>query len=252
MDLVSFGCSWTYGVGVKYYEGMSCYEYNETKKDLECAETYSFRALLAKKYNLNPVKNFSIGASSNNRQFREAEWYFTPNKDLSNTIILWGITSTARYEKWIPDNQEFKSIMLTRPYTFEELKEDPVARWVVSERNHFYDHKHEVQILYKKMCHWNEYFALKGAKVVWFDTLNTHEYKRPIDNMIDGDLLTKLAKHNQPDKYHFSMTRGWEDCNRIKKLKENGLVNPYSGHPTKEGHKILCEMLSPSIEKCLS
>ena len=257
MDLVSFGCSWTYGVGVKYYEGMSCYEYNETKKDLECAETYSFRALLAKKYDLNPVKNFSIGASSNNRQFREAEWYFTANKDLSNTIILWGITSTARYEVWRPHNQEYKSVMLTRPYTVEEMRKNPVARWVVNERENFYDHDHEVQILYKKMCHWNEYFALKGAKVVWFDTLNTHKYKRPIDNMFGAyedtrDLLSKLAKHNHTDKYHFSMTRAWEDCNRIKILKENGLVNPYSGHPTKEGHQILCDMLSPSIEKCLS
>ena len=256
MNLVSFGCSWTWGVGLKYYKGMPRDEYENTKKDLDCAETYSFRALLAKKYNLSPTKNFSVGASSNQRQFRHAEWYFTPKKDLSNTIILWGITSTARYEVWRPYRNDYKSVMLTRPYSPEELRRDPVARWVINERDHFYDHDQEVQCLYKKMCHWNEYFALKGAKVVWFDTLNHHNYKRPVDNMFGAydkprDLLSKLAEHKDKDQYHFSMSSAWEDCNRISKLKKKGIVNPHSGHPTKEGHEILCDMLSPSIERCL-
>ena len=79
---------------------------------------------------------------------------------------------------------------------------------------------------------------------------------QPVDNMFGAydeprDLLSKLAEHKDKDDYHFSRSSAWEDCNRISKLKKKGIVNPHSGHPTKEGHEIICDILSPSIERCL-
>ena len=78
--------------------------------------------------------------------------------------------------------------------------------------------------------------------------------------MIKGDLLTQMLLYEDititiPEiplykkLYHFS---SWvNDDPRITAGVKHGLLNPISFHPTKTGHKVLTEILSPYIEKLL-
>ena len=68
MFLVSLGCSWTKGVGVSYYDGMTQEEYKSNLKK-DCDE-YSFRALLSKKLGYTNI-DLSGSGSSNQRQERK-------------------------------------------------------------------------------------------------------------------------------------------------------------------------------------
>ena len=69
--LVSFGCSWTHGVGSAYEKGMTLDEYKLTSHHKETITPNSFRYILAEKFNLENV-NFARGGSSNQTQFRGA------------------------------------------------------------------------------------------------------------------------------------------------------------------------------------
>ena len=73
--LITFGCSWVYGVGVNYEEGMSIDEYKPNAWDEELCEEYSFRGLIKKNLNVDHI-NFAQGGSSNQRQFRIAKTFF--------------------------------------------------------------------------------------------------------------------------------------------------------------------------------
>ena len=72
--LVTFGCSWTFGVGLGWEPGMTQEEYQVSKKNVDIADKYSFRGLLAEEFGLEN-KNYSRGGSSNQRQFRHAEQF---------------------------------------------------------------------------------------------------------------------------------------------------------------------------------
>ena len=69
--LITFGCSWTFGIGLNYIAGMSKDEYKQNKVNSNLIQEHSFRAKLSKKYNLTNI-NFSQGGSSNQLQFRQA------------------------------------------------------------------------------------------------------------------------------------------------------------------------------------
>ena len=69
--LVTFGCSWTYGIGSAYVDGIPQEQYHKIKKD----DTNSFRKILCERHNFSNV-NFSVGGSSNQKQFRLATEYF--------------------------------------------------------------------------------------------------------------------------------------------------------------------------------
>lgn len=260
--LVTFGCSWTFGIGVGYEEGMSLEDYRDMRKSVEIGGKYSFRGLLAKEFDLYNI-NFSRGGSSNHRQFREADEFEFKKDD----IVLWGITSTARNEIYYSRKHVYKSYFYNHAATCNENEDDPnrpidadLCKIIKATVKNFYNHKEEVRRLYHKIKHWNDYFKLKGVRVLWYDTLNHHEYESNPDCMLYGDgeyrdMLSRLAKNNGfnnlTDKYHFSWSKGFNDCGRINYLVKKKLVNPHSGHPTKEGHIQMADMIRPFVKECI-
>ena len=76
----------------------------------------------------------------------------------------------------------------------------------------------------------------------------------PIENFFNRDihprdLLSQLViSHGlsfSGAQYHYSSMKDDGDC-RINYVKDKGIVNPYSWHPTKQGHIEIAEMLSKS------
>jgi len=293
---ITFGCSWTMGVGTYYYEGMSEKEYYNTWDRPEG----TFREIIAKELSADTL-NFSIGGTSNQKQFRFAKHFF-PSDEFNNIkekydeiIVLWGITSTARTEIYDYRTQDLKNIILPNPkFSWQKVVNNEnyiIKQWM----RFFYNHDHEVHALAKEMHFFNSYFAALGIKNYWFDTFNHHDYQKdhpgvinfktdeytvekdrrkkdqdnkitveikeesikaskPISNLLfnnhpQRDLCTLLCKKHGMTKldndYHTSTYR--EDTNRIKFLAEKGIVNPYSYHPTKEGHQQIAEMVLNEI-----
>ena len=170
--LVTFGCSWTYGIGVGYQSGMSEFDYKQiVKNDNLGPDQLSFRALLSKKYDL-VNKNFSCAGSSNAKQFRLAKIFFSSDEfcqsclEYDKIIVLWGITSTARNELYDLVNDKFENFLYHKTKLGKLLLK------------YSYNHDHEIQMLSIEMEHWNHYFKELGITNFWFDTFNHHNYKK--------------------------------------------------------------------------
>lgn len=234
-------------------------EFLETAWDQERCLECSFRNLLSKKYNL-AHKNFAKGGSSNQRQFRFAKQYFTSDEFIKDKdtyediIVLWGITSTARNEFYSIDLKDYISFFYHQNKKWGDF-EWPFPKYMLQCT---YDHDVVVKELSLEMKFWDNFFENNGIKNKWFDSFNNHEYEYT-DNLLftehkKHDLLSILAASNglaDPDnKYHISY---WlNDTNKIDFLSKNGLVNPYSWHPTKQAHIQLCELFSPEVEKLIA
>ena len=257
--LVSFGCSWTYGVALAWEPGFTFEQYRATKMQKDVADKYSFRAILADEFDLEHI-NHAVGGSSNQRQFRVAEEFEFKEGD----IVLWGITSTARNEIWLDDEKFYKGYFYSQAADCKEhmvKRQKPyvdgdLCKLIKMTVKNWYSHEEEVRRLYYRIKHYNDYFKSKGVKVLWYDTLNHHNYDQVPDNMLYGheqyrDLLSRLCKINGytklKDKYHFSWSKDFNDCGRIDFISKNGIANPFSGHPTKEGHRQLADMMKPFI-----
>ena len=306
--LVTFGCSWVYGVGVGYTLGTTLNEYRNIAWDQAVCDKFSFRGQLSKKYNLTN-KNFSSGGSSTQRQFRLAKEFFCSDEFknaqavFDQIIVLWGITSTSRNELYFTNKKE----LVNFTYTDNSIESKAII-------SYFHDHDYEVNCLSKEILFWNDYFVNKKIKNFWVDILNHHNYfKDPADpeiiqqfrlnyNSTSGpdwpsfddylagnysveqqiqdeinnatkvylkssclhkniifeeknprDLLSLLAIANGctnlDNNYHYS--RWISDSNRVEYLVKCDILNPYSCHPTQQGHTQIADMLAPYIESIL-
>jgi hypothetical protein len=169
--LITFGCSWTFGVGVGYQELMSKEELKKIAWDENLCNKKSFRGLLSQRYQYNNL-NLAEGGSSNQKQFRKAKRFFNSKQfdQLRNNqdeiIVLWGITSTARNEVFsVADNKLIN-------YLLNDTNE-PIQKFLLK---HTYDHEHEIFLLVDEMLHWNRFFESHNIKNYWFDTFNHHDY----------------------------------------------------------------------------
>lgn len=268
--LITFGCSWTWGAGSGYNKGMSLEEFKLVVFNKEISEKNSFRSILAKKYGYENI-NFSIWKSSNKKQFRLARQFFSSDafakirENATEIIVLWGITSTARNEVFSNNNNEYLNFLLNNPHS-QQGTEDKISNFFLE---NIYDHTHEIFELAHDMTHWNEYLKLLGIKNYWFDSFNHHDYTThstgrgteyinntkienfAINHASARDLMSQLAivtgMNNYDSNYHSS---AWVlDTNRANFLIQNGLVNPFSFHPTKEGHTILAGMMEHLFEQ---
>ena len=265
--LITFGCSWTLGIGSWYdsdkHAKMSKEEYDEYQKrgkGKQLKSEYCFRTLLARKHNYVNI-NLSACASSNAKQFRLAEKYFNTDdyKKYDNVIVLWGLTSTARMEFWSLQKKKYQSHFMTDNIKIENLLSRTNNKHdlnIMLRKNH-YDHDIEVERLSTQIQHWDKYFNMIGVKNYWFDTFNHHDYDYKSSNMIMGDenprdLMSSLCKSQglsfKKDSYHFS---NWKlDSDRIKFLLKRNLVNPISHHPNKQAHILLADILDKSVKFC--
>jgi hypothetical protein len=168
--LVTFGCSWTFGVGVGWTSGITKDQFKKIAWDVHICEKYSWRGILSDRYNL-VNKNFACGGSSNQMQERLAMQYFTSEqfqKDRTNfnqIIVLWGITSTARTEMFDTQKNKLENFSLTHG---TELSKSLLK--------YSYNHDYEVWLLSQKMRFWNLLFKNLNIKNFWFDTFNHHDY----------------------------------------------------------------------------
>ena len=172
--LITFGCSWTFGVGVGYVENMKKEDYIKIAWSAELSNKFSFRGILAEKFDL-VNKNFAEGGSSNQKQFRLAKKFFTSvefnelRKKYDNIIVLWGITSTARNEFYRISTNDYHNFF----YSDNTDSNWPFPKLLVK---HSYDHNTCVDELSAEILFWNEFFKCKNIKNLWFDTFNHHNY----------------------------------------------------------------------------
>ena len=234
-NLITFGCSWTYGVGVAYTESQKLSKFRKYAWYPKICDRYSFRGQLSKKFNLENI-NFSYGGSSNQDQFFKAIEYF-PKCELSNILVLWGITSLYRYPFYDVRKGETRSFFLT--------DKEPISKIIL--KNHF-DESYELDRLEKHILFFNDYFQKKNIKNYWFNTFNTHKFDSKINNMLfnGNDLLSVITNDfTDNDQYHMSH---WHDLDKkIKKAVKLKYVNPFSQHPTIIGHKIIAETIQKEL-----
>ena len=254
--LVTLGCSWVYGIGANYEDGWTLEQYRQDDhfKQEEHVGPYAFRTLLAERNNLEAV-NFSAGGSSNKRQLRHATEFFSSpefeeyQNKYSTIIVLWGLTSTARTEKYDTRYRDWVNLLYgSQPRVQEYIEHNNLML------KRFHDNQAEVDVLSDQMRHWNEFFKSKGVKNMWFDILNHHEYKHKFDNLMmdDGeprDLLSRITTHKTKDKFHWSVWKA--DCHRVQKGIITKTLNPHSNHPTKKGHEKIFNLLDPYVKELL-
>jgi len=272
--LYTFGCSWTYGVGVCYHPKMTREEYNKTFMTGSICNTKSFRGIIADKLQIENI-NYSKGGASNERNFRLLSEILGDNKAKksflkTNPIVLFGITSTARIERKVKQKESswrnffLKDSLSTLHFVDDDyefnIKDLPLFwndKQTLYEALHLklhYNHEDEVKKLYHYMNLYNELFAKFNVPILWYDTFNTHDYPSKIDNFLNrGDLLTQMLTYK---KINFTKSKKWyhfsdhiDDDPRITLAIKNNLLNPYTMHPTEEGHRIIAEILYPDVKK---
>jgi hypothetical protein len=183
--LITFGCSWTYGVGVNYSPGMNLSTFKENVWNTSLCDKLSFRGILSSNLGLDNI-NFSQGGSSNQRQFRLAKKFFVSaelsklKKKYKNIIVLWGITSTARNEMFDLNQKELVNFFL-------DDDSPSIAKQLVK---YSYDHDNEVRQLALDMKFWNLFFEQSNIDNFWFDTFNHHDY-----NQTTADLDSQSKKY---------------------------------------------------------
>tara|TARA_B100000925_G_scaffold89582_1_gene64755 strand:+ start:736 stop:1479 length:744 start_codon:yes stop_codon:yes gene_type:complete len=247
MKLVTFGCSWTRGIGTFYHEGMTREEYRiitDTKdpESFALQDVYSFRILLAERLGAENI-NFSQGGSSNQKQERHAIEYFNQNSP-EDTVVLWGITSLVRNEH--PINGKLQNYMYsTRQH--DKWPQETIDA-IAYHYDHFFDEKLELVRINNMMIHWNKFFEAHKIPNLWFQTFNSYRFPEPVERLAPRDLLTNLT-HPAVRDDHMS---DWKlDSHRIRKAVRDKLVNPYSLHPTVETHVKIADMLEPHLRSVL-
>lgn len=174
--LITFGCSWTYGVGVNYIDGMTKDQYDAGAWEKDICDQYSFRGILSSRNNFTNI-NFSIGGSSNQTQFRLAEEFFSSVRfqqcldQFDEIVVLWAITSIYRNELYFNKTKIRKSNF----YSDNSL----LNKIILTE--HF-DQDEELANLAFKIRFWNTFFKKYNLKNFWIDTFNHHNYFKLFDS----------------------------------------------------------------------
>lgn len=255
--LITFGCSWTYGVGAAYESGMLHPEYAKIARDEDKCNELSFRGILSSKFMADNI-NFAQVGSSNARQFRLAKDFFMSDefkicqRRYNKIIVLWAITATSRFELFhVPRNEYIN-------FNYEPGKVN-VFPFHKEFTMLVYDHDTAVHTLLAEMHFFNCFFKSNNIHNVWVDTFNHHNYQpNRLPNLLfddekPRDLLSKLCvKYNMqgPDsRYHASTWR--QDSNKLPFLVDHGILNPYSFHPTIQGHIDIANFIEPKIAKLL-
>lgn len=195
--LITFGCSWTFGVGCNYVKGMSESEFKKNAWNQHQCDSHSFRGILSKKLGFDNL-NFSLGGSSNQAQFRLAENFFCSpmfvhyQKIYSSIKVLWGITSVLRGEFYCVDSDRPENVCYT-------VSNKLLSKCILA---HHLDLEHEISMIEHKIRFWNQWFALHNIKNYWFDTFNHHDYARAIvkyHERTQSDLVADYKKCAGPD-----------------------------------------------------
>lgn len=256
--LITFGCSWTYGIGAGYLPGMDVdYYENEVRYNKELCYEFSWRKIVKEHFNCDHI-NFSRGGSSNERQFRYAREFFCSNtwKKLSssgkNIIVLWGITVTDRKYMWVNDENCIAELFLSDENILSKRSDRDKLSLVVAKLSYNVDH--EIRELERNIKFWDNFFSMHpNVKNFWFDTFVTHEYKHMSPNMI-YDKSTEFSTVSEPrrDLMHVICSNFNKKYNRrlnyFVYAVDNKLLNPYSFHPTRQSYKVIADFMIDKLK----
>ena len=260
--LITFGCSWTFGQGSAYKEGMSNWEYEKIYLDDDLCWENGWRKYVVDHFDFDHI-NFGVGGSSNDKQFRLAKQFFVSNKFKKlyqqdrKIYVLWGTTSVNRYDFWVKDQHQYQHIFLTDP---EGKSADPDQWGIHAEARDYiaacldkycYWEPARVKELELQFLHWNQYFKLLGIKNFWYDTFSSFNYTVNLSNFFDRkqrrrDLLSVLVDNHR--KKVKSKTPIW-NIDDFEYAVDNNLLNPYTYHPKPDGYKQLGDHMIKNLQE---
>ena len=259
---ITFGCSWTFGEGSGYEEGMTLKEYEKIQHDEKICWENGWRKHVVDHFNFGEHLNFGVGGSSNDKQFRLAKQFFVSKKfkDLyqkyKNIIVLWGITSVTRYDVWIKETGKYEHIFLKdssrtggdwNPKEFGRSSD-----WMSYYINKFcHWEPTRIRELEREFLFWNQYFKLLRIKNYWYDTFSSFKYNIYVPNFFDmnkrrRDMLAQITNNHRNYTNTPKLIWGFEDFPYAVK---NNLINPYSYHPKKDGYKLIGKHLISKLEE---
>lgn len=253
--LITFGCSWTFGEGSGYKDGMSLKKYESVQSDEDICWKNGWRKIVVDHFNFEHI-NFSEGGSSNDRQFRLAKEFFISKKfselyKQKNIIVLWGITVTNRYDMWCRDTNQYEKIFLNtceqELIQFNQHKD----KMAVCLKRFSHDEKSRLLNLETDIIHWNQFFKLLNIKNFWFDTFCSNNYKTRFSNFFDinnnnRDLLYQICSTHKTN-LKIKDPIGKDLC--FDYAKKHNLINSYSLHPKKEEYQLIAKYIIDKLEE---
>lgn len=259
--LITFGCSWTFGEGSGYTEGMTKEEYESIQHNTDICWENGWRKPLVEHFDFDHI-NLAEYGSSNDRQFRCAKEFFTSDKfkDLyqskSKIIVLWGITSTNRYDFWINSSRNYEKIFLNNV-------EDDVIKYKQEQdylgfalKRYSYNELNRVSQLVTEISFWNQYFKLLNIKNFWFDTFSSLSYGIKFNNFFDihkknRSLVNVIVKHHRKNNISKIKFINLDYNSDFTYAIQNNILNSYSYHPKKEYYDVIKNYLIEKLEEYL-
>ena len=253
--LLTFGCSWTFGEGSGYEDWMNEEQYEKIRENEEICYKNGWRKKVIEHFDIDHI-NFGQPGSSNDLQFRLAKHFFTSKKfqeiykSYKNIIVLWGITSTNRYDFWCKDTNKYEKVLLNNVESdvrqFNQYKD----QLGLALKKLTYNHRSRVNEVEVEIIFWNQYFKLLKIKNFWFDTFNSVRYNIKPANFfgIDKpkrDLLSVLCD-KKSDQYKI---KNIMKDNEFDYAKNKGIVNEYSLHPKKEGYSLIADYFIDKLKE---
>lgn len=254
--LITLGCSWTFGEGSGYKEGMTLKEYEKIQHDENICWENGWRKPVVEHFGFDHI-NIAESGSSNDRQFRLAKQFFVSKKftelyqSNKRIIVVWGTTSLNRYDMWLKENNRYEKLFL------QNIDKDIIRFGGAQEQLTFAIHKTSyyeparVKQLELEILFWNQYFKLLKIKNFWFDTFNSYRYSVRPSNFFDiyksnnRDLVSVIADNHKQKVGYKSLL----PMDNFKYLLDNNLINTYSYHPKKEGYQVLAEYFIDKLEE---
>lgn len=262
--LITFGCSWTYGLGSGYKPGMTQDQYDDVSFNPKICYENSWRKFVCDELNFENI-NFSLPTSSNDAQFMLAERFFSSDyfKDIKDTKpihVLWGITDLARKTIWSNISKSY--ITLFPNYSLSADETDDILQKLYY-KNSFNDDIEREQLQHK-IVFWDYFFEQLNVNNFWFDSFSSNNYSIEIKTLIDyqdedRDLLYFLCMENsytsskefvesflnKNDSRHTSF--GVRDNHKIEFLLRQHLINPYTLHPVKVANQQIAKFFIDSL-----
>ena len=253
--LITMGCSWTYGEGSGYVEGMSQEDYTKIQHDPDVCWENGWRKKVVEHFDFDH-HNISEYGSSNDRQFRLAKQYFVSNqfKELylqnRKIYVLWGMTSLNRYDMWVKDQRKYAKIFLNKVEKDLENYAQDQDYLAYALNKYSYQEEPRTRELETEILYWNQYFKLLGIKNFWFDTFASFRYRIRPKNFFDVDKdlrsLVNIITNHHKKRIGFNMRLPIDNFGYAIK---HGIVNDISFHPKKEYYSLIGDYFIKKLEE---
>ena len=255
--IITLGCSWTFGEGSGYTEGMTQEEYELIQHDPDICWENGWRKNLVEHFGFTHT-NLGEYGSGNDRQFRLAKRFFlskTFQRIIQNNqqlIVLWGTTSLNRYDVWLNKEQAYTKLLLSN--VEEDLirfgTEQDIFAYAI--KKYSYNETARLQELETNIMHWNQFFQLLGIKNYWYDTLGSYDYRIRPKNFFDIELKNRsLVSVIAREHKKITKTKLLMPMDDFLYCVENGVINDYSLHPKKPYYKAISNYLIKKLEGVL-